>query len=334
LARLREFQSVLEKIPGVYRVDSLFSIPNLKGEEGVLYVNPFVNQVPETLEEAQVIKADALRNSLMLDNLVSRDGSAIAFNLFLYEDIGQDEKRFSIQVDEAISTIAPYMEKVFQLGEPYTKRVLYEGHMRDQRRLVPLSFVLYILLSFLIWRSFSLAGMTLLTSGLSILWTLGFMGLVGLPITRFTAMMPPLLIAVGSTEDVHLFSEYLTGIRKTGTRPDAIRHMIGKGSLALFLTALTTFSGFLAISLNKFIILQQFGFVCAFGLFVNPLITFLTAPVWLRYFGPRHTGGRGSGSVNTVFSGLAGTITRLIRAYRWRTFGLLAGGILFVGFFS
>jgi len=50
--------------------------------------------------------------------------------------------------------------------------------------------------------------------------------------------------------------------------------MIRKGSLALSLTALTTFLGFLAISLNKFIILQQFGIVCAFGLFVNPLITF------------------------------------------------------------
>ncbi len=137
LARLKEFQSVLEKIPGVYRVDSLFSIPNLKGEEGVLYVNPFVNEVPETLEEAQAIKADALRNSLVLDNLVSRDGSAIAFNLFIDENIGQNEKSFSIQVDEAISTIAPYMEKVFQLGEPYIKRVLYEGHVRDQRRLIP-----------------------------------------------------------------------------------------------------------------------------------------------------------------------------------------------------
>ncbi|MCP4397143.1 MAG: hypothetical protein GY801_07580 [bacterium] len=157
LARLSDFQSALEDFPDVDRVDSLFSIANLKGEEGFLNTDPFLEEVPETLEEAQAIMADALRNPMAVNNLMSRDGSAMTFNLFLDEAIGaDDETRFSHQVDEAIATIAPHVEEVFQLGNPYTTRMVYEGQMRDQRTVLPLSFLLFALTSYVIWRSASL----------------------------------------------------------------------------------------------------------------------------------------------------------------------------------
>ncbi len=338
LARLSDFQSALEDFPEVDRVDSLFSIANLKGEEGFLNTEPFLEEVPDTLEEAQAIKADALRNPMAVNNFVSRDGSAMTFNLFLDEAISpDDETSFSHQVDEVIATIAPHVEQVFQLGTPYTTRMAYEGQMRDQRTVLPLSFLLFALTSFVIWRSTSLLGLTMITSGLSIFWTMGFMGLFRIPMNGFTAIIPALLVVVGSTEDVHLFSEYLAGIRETGTRPNAIPYMIRKTRIALFLTALTTFLGFLAIALNKIIVLKQFGVVSAFGLLANPFITFLAAPVYLKYLGPQHvsyTAGAASEFVNAFFTSVSRKITILIRVYKWQTFSVLIGAILVIGLFA
>lgn len=338
LARLSDFQSELEDLYEVDRVDSLFSVSNMKGEEGFLNTEPFLEDVPETVEKAQAIKVDALRNPIVVNNLISSDGSAMTFNLFLDEDISPEaETDFSHQVDEVIATIEPYVDEVFQLGTPYTTRMVYEGQMRDQRTVLPLSFALFALTSFVIWRSASLLGMTIITSGLSILWTMGFMGLFRIPMNAFTAIIPALLVVVGSTEDVHLFSEYLAGVRETGKRSDAIPFMIRKTSIALFLTALTTFLGFLAIALNKIVILQQFGFASAFGLLANPFITFLVAPVYLKYLGPQQVSfstGPASEFMNRVFTGLAGKITTLIRSYRWQTFIVLVGGTLLIGLFT
>jgi len=335
LGMLSKFQRALENIPYVDRVDSLFSNANLQGRKNVLYTYPFVNDVPVTLKDAEAIKAESLRNPLAVKKLVSRDGSVIAFNLILDESVSSDqEKLFSIHADEAMAAISPYVEKIFQFGSPYIFRMLHQAQKSDQVRIIPLAFLLFTLISFVIWRSFSLAGLIVISSCLSILWTLGFMGMFGLSLNSFTIVIPALLVAIGSTEDTHLFAKYLTGIRKTGKRTAAIPYMIEKSSLPLFLTGLTTFLGFLAIAFNKIALLQQFGIICAFGLFANPVITFLIAPVYLRYFGPKQAGGAASGSIHTLFSRLASAIVYLIRAYRWQTLSVLTAGILLMGIFA
>jgi len=237
-----------------------------------------------------------------VDHLVSAEGDAMTFNLILNEHTGPDDETiFSKQVDELMATLSPHVEEVFQLGTPYTTRMCYEGQLSDQRTVIPLAFFLSSLVIFVIWRSIRLLGFIIITSGLSIIWTLGFMGLTGIPMNQFTAIIPALLIVVGSTEDMHLFSSFLTGIRETGTRTGAVPYMIRESSFALFLTALTTFLGFLAITLNKIVILKQFGMVSAFGLLANPAVTFLAAPVYFKWFGPEQAGGdtgAASGFVN------------------------------------
>ncbi|MDM8541080.1 MMPL family transporter [Desulfococcaceae bacterium HSG9] len=338
LARLSDFHFALDGLPDVIRVDSLFSIANLKGEDGFLNIEPFFENIPETIAAAETIKADALKNPIAVNNIVASDGSAITFNVFLDEGVSpDDETQFSTQVDEVIATIASHVEQVFQLGTPYSTRMCYEGLVHDQRTVVPLAFLLFSLTSLVIWRSFSLLSLTIITSGLSVIWTLGFMGLFNIPMNLFTAIIPALLIVVGSTEDMHLFSEYQAGLRETGTRTGAVPYMIQRSGLALMLTALTTFLGFLAISLNKILILKQFGITCAFGLMVNPLVTFLAAPVFLRFFGPRSvvdSTSRASEFVNALFTGLARKITILNRAYKWQAFGIFTGTILIVGIFT
>ncbi len=79
--------------------------------------------------------------------------------------------------------------------------------------------------------------------------------------------------------DMHLLSEYMEGVELTGFRDKAIHYLAGKCGTAVLLTAMTTFLGFLSITINKIVILKQFGTVAAFGLFVNPFITCLAAPV-------------------------------------------------------
>ncbi|MCP4399892.1 MAG: MMPL family transporter [bacterium] len=336
LALLQAFHDRIEDWPDVVRVDSLFSVSNFKGVDGVLYTDPLIEDLPDTVEAAQAIRQDALRNPMLIDQLISDDGQSTVFSIFLDEesDTPDYELLFSQQLDDEIAAIAPQVDEIFQIGNPYVNRMMFENMLRDQRIIYPLGALLFAIASLVIWRSAKLLGMTAITSGLSILWTVGFMGMFRIPLNTFTAMAPILLLVVGSTEDIHLFSEYLTGIGKTGDRGKAVTYMVGTSSTALFLTAVTTFLGFLAICLNQILAIKHFGAVAAFGLLVNPLITFMVAPVYLGFFGPKQTTVPANTRTHHIFMALAERLIAIIQRYRWRMFGIIAGVCVCIGLFA
>ena len=131
----------------------------------------------------------------------------------------------------------------------------------------------------------------LLTAGLSVLWTLGLMAALAIPLNMMTAIVPVLLIIIGSTEDIHLISEYYEGTLAGKRRRTAVRYMARRMGLAVFLTFLTSYLGFLAIAVNPIDVLREFGLVASTGLAFNFLITACLVPVYLRYLGDRRPPG-------------------------------------------
>ncbi len=299
LERLEDLVYALEGLPALSRTESLFSVTTVKNEDGELYSGPLMDQIPETRDEAHQVLKNALANPILAGSLVSKDGSATVIKLFLSPDPG-DATYFS-EISERISGLLEPrrgdFERVFQLGNYHLKTVMSGMMSQDQRRLVPLSML--VLLAALIMTTGSLSGavLPLLTSGISILLTLGFMSFAHIPLNILTIIVPSLTIVIGSTEDIHLLSEYLEGIRGKKERHLAIDFMIGKMGTVVMITALTTFLGFLAICVNKITMLRHFGMAASFALFVNPIVTSLLAPIYFRFFGAR---GKGDGEKESL----------------------------------
>jgi predicted RND superfamily exporter protein len=88
--------------------------------------------------------------------------------------------------------------------------------IHDQMRLVPLSVAVLILTLVLMTRSPASAILPLLTAGTSICWMAAFMVLADIPLNILTIIVPSLVIVIGSTEDIHLISEYREGLHKRG----------------------------------------------------------------------------------------------------------------------
>jgi predicted RND superfamily exporter protein len=289
LARLEDLVYALEDLPGVVRVDSLFSATQFRSENGMLYPTPLVEWLPETAEEARLVKRHALSNPLLVDILVSREGNATAVNLFLEPNPSNPRfnQEFNGRIMQILQAFQGDFERVYSLGNPYFWDAVSRLMLKDQKLLVPLSVFVLLLALMGITRSRSGAVLPLLTSGISILWTLAFMGVIGIPMNMLTIIIPSLILVIGATEDIHLLSEYLEGLHQRNERHQAIHYMIGKAGTVITVTALTTFFGFLCISINQIPILRQFGMAAAFGLLVNPVITALVAPVYFRITGPR-----------------------------------------------
>jgi predicted RND superfamily exporter protein len=287
---LEDLHYTLEELPGVDKAESLFTVTNFKSVDGFLETNPLIDWIPETQEEAEAVRIDALRNPTLKDNIISRDGTVTAINLFINTHHNNDpafEVNFTKKADKILSQYKDKFDNVFQLGMSYTRKQIIDSILSDQITLVPLSVLVLMLTLILSMRSASGAALPLLTAGTSVVWTAGFMGYIGIPLNVLTVIVPSLIIVIGSTEDIHILSEYMEGMTHKGIKDLAIKYMAGKVGTAVLLTALTTFLGFLSITVNKITILKQFGIVASFGLFVNPLITCLLAPVYLHFFGPK-----------------------------------------------
>jgi predicted RND superfamily exporter protein len=267
--------------------------------------------------------------------MISPDGKAMAINVTIAPN-SEDPEYYSRVTDEIEKVIQPLrgrVDEVFQLGLSYLRTVLADYVMGDQVTMVPLSVAALLIIVAICLRSANGAILPCLTAGLSILWTFGFMSLLNIPINVLTAIVPSLLIVIGSTEDMHMVAEYLAGVEAGRDRLGAIEYMANKVGIAVFLTALTTYLGFLSITVNKITLLRQFGVVASFGLAANFLVTCSVAPVYLRYFGDRKKPGKHGKHTDHPHGTLwekiaAGTIHLIVTRKRALLWGMVLGACL------
>lgn len=287
LSLIRDVLARIEKIPQVSRTVSLFSMKYLRTLDGFVYTDPYLKEIPKSRQAANAVMQAALINPLVKRNLLSENGSVMAINVYfdMQEYQRGFDERVAHQMDLAIQPLKERFRRVFHLGNPSVRSAISEQIRVDQKVILPLALlVLVVTLGFTL-RRWNAALIPLLTAGLSVLWILGLMAALGIPVNVMTSIVPALLIIVGSTEDIHLLSEYQRGIRGQRERRTAIEFMADNMGTAVTLTFLTTFLGFLSISINRIDLLQQFGVVTAVGLLLNFLITVTLVPVSLELTG-------------------------------------------------
>ncbi|MBF0398722.1 MAG: MMPL family transporter [Desulfobacterales bacterium] len=279
----------LEGVKGVSKVESLFSVTNFKGSPDGLITNPLMEMAPTTQEEADTIKADALKNPNFLNAMVAKDGTAISINLFV--DVDRSDRdfhpNFSNKLDEILKKYTPQFERIFQMGSSFARKEIAGNIMGDQMKITPIACIILIATVFLTLRSFVAGVMPIITSGIGTLWTFGFLGLTGIPINILTVIVPALILVIGSAEDIHMVSEYLEEVEAAnGKRIQALKTMNRKLALAILCTSLTTIFGFASIIINDITMLVQFGIVSTFSLTINTLTTCMVGPAYLSLVGP------------------------------------------------
>ncbi|MES9853891.1 MAG: MMPL family transporter [Candidatus Thiodiazotropha sp. L084R] len=267
LAIVQQTLKNIQAIPQVNRTGSLFSVRYLRTVDGFVYTDPYLKTIPDTREAADALMQAALLNPLIERNLLSTDGSVMAINLYFDMDSYQRgfDEEVALLLDQAIKPLQQSFRKVFHLGDPSVRTGISEQIRADQQLILPFALTVLVMTLAFTLRHWQAAMIPLLTAGMSVIWILGLMAALGIPVNVMTSIVPALLIIVGSTEDIHLLSEYQVVISKGKGNMTAIKLMAKYMGIAIALTFVTTFLGFLSISLNRIDLLQQFGLIAALG---------------------------------------------------------------------
>ncbi len=293
LIALEKLHLSIEKLGFVKQVDDLFTLRSIRGTEKKMDTGLILSGIPLDQKEIDQAKADALYNPLVRNNFISSDGIVTAILVTLHPGTNSSHsyEQINFELEKIIMDFKPEFQSIFQVGSPRIHTELKDILFDDLKLLSPLSaFALVVAILFFLRSGFA-AFVPLVTSFLSIFWTFGIMGWVDIPINLLSAMLPSLIVVIGSTEDTHMISAYFQGLsqKKTADRMFAIRFMMKHLGVPLILTVFTTALGFAGNTLNSMSIIQNFAIASTIAIFVNGLITWLFVPMALAHFGPVRT---------------------------------------------
>jgi predicted RND superfamily exporter protein len=291
LAALEKLHYALEGLDFVERVDDLFNLRSIRGAGGTIDSRIILAEAPKDQATIDQARADALYNPLIVGNFLSKDGTVTALLVSVYGD--SNDNRSNRQINEVLERVLKparsVFQEVFQMGPPRINAELKSILFNDLRLLGPVSaFMLVVAILFFLRSGFA-ALIPLVTSALSILWTFGMMGWTGIPLNILSAMLPSLVVVIGSTEDIHMIASYFHGVSQAEkeSRAFATRFMMKHLGVPLVLTITTTAMGFASNIFSNMGIIQDFAIASTFAILANGVITILFIPMLLATMGPR-----------------------------------------------
>jgi hypothetical protein len=290
LARVEALHRGIEALRDVTRVDDLFTLHTVDNANGKVSAKPLLPAAPRTLEEAIAARDSAMRNPLYIGNFFSNDGNVMAMVVSAM-NVDEDPKfsrRLYHSLEGLLAQNRSHFEQIVQVGPPRITVELEDALFQDFILLGPLSALILVAAIVLFMRNWVAAIVPLITAGVTIIWTFGLLGWLKIPINILSAMLPSLIIVIGSTEDTHLVAAFFRGLDNNNRDPraEAIGYMARNLGVSSILIILTTVLGFASNLFTDIGLIQQFAFASTFAMLANGFITLLMVPMLLSWLGP------------------------------------------------
>ena len=310
LETLRELHEEIEEtVPNINEVNSLINVRKTTGDEGSLIVEDLLEEFPTTAEEMADLK-DFVTNSVLYKNLYisgKGDYTAIVIEIEPYTsagakvggdefgDLGVESTNIKKEIlsDVEVSAIVTKVDaiktkyeakgmEIYLTGSPVISDFLKKSMKKDMPRFIAMMIVAIAFFLALTFRRFTGVLLPLITVILSLLYTLGFMGHAGIPISVPTMILPSFLLAVGVGSSVHMMSMfYKDFIKDKGNRNEAILDALQHSGLPIFMTSLTTAGGLISFAGAKVAPIADLGIFSAFGVMVSLFMTLTLIPCFL-----------------------------------------------------
>ena len=153
-----------------------------------------------------------------------------------------------------------------------------------QRELVLFTCISIVLLSIFLYTGFRTAWGVLVpvgVVGLTVLWQVGGLALLGKPLSVLTMLLPTILFVVGMSDVVHIIERYIDGLRAGLGKARALAVTYHEVGLATFLTSITTAIGFATLTTSSIPPIRDFGLYTAIGVMLAFMLAFTLLPAIL-----------------------------------------------------
>ncbi len=284
LVAIEELTTEAWNTPYSSRVDAITNYQHTRAEGDDLYVDDLSYESSlKTNEDIIKIKRIALKEPLLVDRIINKDGSVTAINITV--------KLPGKNIDEIPGEVTPFVRNMisnfkekhpeFQVhtsGLIPMNTAFFEASMRDMM-LTMIMLIIVIITTLILTRNFYSMLATLVVVLFSILSAVGFVGIMGIKLTPPSAVFPTMILTLAVADSIHILVTMLQKMRKDGlNKIDALIESIRLNFMPVFITSLTTVIGFLTMNFGDVPPFWDLGNITAFGMLMAFMFSTTTLP--------------------------------------------------------
>ncbi len=316
LERIRDLSREFNKLKEFDNVMSLFDTKSIKGEDGMMVVEPVVMEIPRNDAEREVLRADIRNNDLAYKMIISDDFRYTLIILSANNSV--DDARLMRIITEKLSAV-PGSEQVTINGQPFMRNEAAQKLSRDILLLLPIGLVVMFIF---LWISFREKRGVLLPFTVvvfSILIAMSLIPLFGWELSIIGVLVPIMMIAIANNYGVYFITKYQ---ELNATKPGFTMSQIAVESFdylrnPVLLCGLTTVAGVMGLVVHILLPARQMGIVSGIAIAFALLLSlfFIPAVMSLLKKGrvqPSYTG-KGDGFIDKALHILAFSATERSR---------------------
>ena len=283
-----QMENSIMEVDGVTALVSITHTFNLNkdSEAGKFTIDPIFPKQIATQQEL-----DSLVN--VVDNLpfyngmlINKDSHTYAMMITISAEVMGSPKR--VELVSAVRGLSEkYAEKhnvkIRYSGMPYIRVVNAEMIKAEMYLFILLSLLITNIVLYLFFKSYRIVFFCSCIVMISVLWTLSFMGMLGVKITLLTAMLPPLIIVISIPNCVYMINKYHAEYIKHGDKMMALKAIVSKVGNATLFSNLTTAAGFATFMITSSKVLVEFGEVALLSIIMIFVVSLILIPTVFSY---------------------------------------------------
>ena len=278
---IRKITEELGQTEGITRVLSIGNAEDVIAQSGSIEIARLLRALPETTAEQESLRTRIAENPLYKDLLVSPDGRNALFDITLDARLREDERDQVLREIDLLFSRESDGNAYYLAGSPIGRSEVFRCMKRDFSTLLPIGMLLLILAMYAVFRNYLCVLLPFVSVSLAVIWTVGSMYVIGSELNIFSVLIPTVLFIVGTSDCVHILTQYQDCRHISRNKTEAIRETVRLMALPCVLTCVTTMVGFLSLLVCRLAPIRLFGVFCAVGLGFAFLLTFAILPIGL-----------------------------------------------------
>ena len=315
-----------EGVNSIITIAKQFSIEGDTNEEKKLF---FEGEI--TSKEVKWVKKMIEQNPMTRGRIINNQHTNTVITVPIPNDLSYEDTALNLFIDNLTvnldEIVADYPNSRYELtGQPKVKADITKYIMQDVSVLLPIAILFVMIIIFLLTKSIRGTIIPLIVTILSVVWTFGFKGLLGMAglslgaITLTESVLPVVLISVACADGIHITNQSLYFIDRGVPGKAAVYDAMQLVRLPVILAAITTAVGFGSLIFSPGRSLKNMGIFLAFGVVMAMIFSLILIPVLISFFKTQRFSQRRSHRATTerfAFTKYMRPITSWLIKKRW-----------------
>ena len=270
LAKLAKITERIAELPGlVPRTYLSLALPravDIRATPEGMEVHPFLDPLPTTESAAQAVRERVHANPQFVGTIVAADGSAAGIvadfefkpPLSGYPEVQAAVSKVLDEENDGTFTVS--------LSGPAIYVAWLARYSARMFVFLPLALVVIAIVHFEAFRTLQAMFLPLVTALLAMLWSLGFLGLLGVSLDPFNVTTPILILAVAAGHAVQMLKRFYEELERSVDQRDAVIRSVTKVGPVMIVASLIAALSFLSLLTFRTTAIRNFGLFTALGI--------------------------------------------------------------------